>query len=134
MPAHIDRTRRALHQSPYLRPNGRDHVYDTPRLGDNVDQSRLCCTIPLERIGYGHRVGRGELAGRGGRGGGGGDGGDDVGEAGDDGLFVLVIELVSKWSPSRGGGAGWHTAHGPAPRNIRGAFRTLSWLAGALRA
>lgn len=65
MPAHIDRTRRALQHSPYIRPDGRDHVGNTPRLGDNVEQSRLSGGVGLEPVGNGPGLARGERGGRG---------------------------------------------------------------------
>lgn len=80
----------------------------------------------MEGIRDGQRVGAGELGGRGARGGGRGDGGGDVGEAVDDGLSVSG----GLWG---GGGARGHTTHGPRPRSIRGALKTLNWLAGAIR-
>lgn len=65
VPAYIDRTRRALQHLPDRRPNGRNHVYDTPRLDDSVEQSRLGVGVGLEPVGNGPGLARGERSGRG---------------------------------------------------------------------
>lgn len=73
-------------QRRHRRSDGRDHPDNRPLLGNNADKSRLSDAVSLKRVGNGHGVVAGELAGRGGRGGGEVEGGDDVGEAFDDGL------------------------------------------------
>ena len=58
----LDGSRHALHRRRHRGPNNREHVDDTPRLGDGVEEGRLGGAERAECIGDGQRVVASELA------------------------------------------------------------------------